>query len=120
MGLTTVPAAELSDADWERIAPLLPKGRRDTVRRSVNAIFWKARTGESWNALPSAIARPHSAASHFLAWSKNGTWARVSAALNGTAQCPLPADELLPPMRVEVELDPRLMLLPEKLSGTGW
>ncbi|MFI9261520.1 recombinase family protein [Streptomyces sioyaensis] len=118
-GLTTVPAAELSDADWERIAPLLPKGRRDTVRRSVNAIFWKARTGESWNALPSEIARPHSAASHFLAWSKNGTWARVSEALSGTAQCPLSADELLPPMRVEVELDPRLMLLPEKLSGTG-
>ncbi|MFB7631713.1 recombinase family protein [Streptomyces sp. NPDC056149] len=119
-GRATVPSADLSDADWERIAPLLPKGRQDTVRRSVNAIFWKARTGESWKALPSEIARPHSAASHFLAWSKDGTWAQVSEALSGTAQCPLPADELLPPMRVEVVLDPRLMLLPEELSRTGW
>ena len=118
-GLTTVPSADLSDADWERIAPLLPKRRRDTVRRSVNAIFWKARTGESWKALPAEIARPHSAASHFLTWSKDGTWARVSEALSETAQCPLPADELLPPMRVEVVLDPRLMLLPEELSRTG-
>ncbi|MGD3111454.1 transposase [Streptomyces sp. YGL11-2] len=119
VGVTTVPAADLSDAEWERIAPLLPKGRRDTVRRAVNGIFWKARTGESWNALPPEISRPHSASSYFLTWSKDGTWARVSEALSGADQCPLPADELLPPMRVQVVLDPRLMLLPEELSRTG-
>ncbi|MFJ9617194.1 recombinase family protein [Streptomyces noursei] len=117
--ITTVPAANLSDVEWEQIAPLLPKGRRDTVRRAVNGIFWKARTGESWNALPAEISRPHSASNYFLTWSEDGTWARVSEALSGAAQCPLPADELLPPMRVEVVLDPRLMLLPEELSRTG-
>ncbi|MGW3199897.1 hypothetical protein ACWDBD_36120 [Streptomyces sp. NPDC001118] len=32
-----IPAVSLSDDDWAKVAPLLPKGRMGTVRRSVEA-----------------------------------------------------------------------------------
>ncbi|MDX3249227.1 transposase, partial [Streptomyces sp. ME18-1-4] len=43
-----IPAVSLSDEQWAKVAPLLPEGRRGTVHRSVEAIFYKARTSKSW------------------------------------------------------------------------
>jgi transposase len=53
--------SDLTDDEWERIAPLLPKpgkkGRKPTVdmRAIVNAIRYMARSGGGWRMLPNNI-----------------------------------------------------------------
>ncbi|MFF0556186.1 recombinase family protein [Streptomyces sp. NPDC004266] len=96
-----VPAAPLTDEDWTKIAPLLPKGRRGTVRRSVGAIFHKARTGKSWLDAIKETGATVQASKHFNAWTFDDTWSRVNAALTHVEQVPLPAIRLLPPMVIE-------------------
>ncbi len=63
-----VPAAMLSDDDWAKIAPLLPTGRTGTVRRSVDALFHKVRTGKSWRDVIKETGATHRASKHFSAW----------------------------------------------------
>ncbi|AJF66732.1 transposase [Streptomyces vietnamensis] len=96
-----VPAAPLSDEEWARIAPLLPKGRRGTVRRSVDAIFCKARTGKSRPDVIKETGATVQASKHFDAWTRDDTWSCVNAALTDVEQVPLPEIRLLPSMVVE-------------------
>jgi len=54
--------SDLTDEEWERIAPLLPepakRGRKPTVdmREIVNAIRYMARSGGGWRMLPNTLA----------------------------------------------------------------
>ncbi|THA99016.1 recombinase [Streptomyces sp. LRa12] len=114
-----VPAASLSDGDWAKVAPLLPKGRMGTVRRSVDAIFYKARTGKPWPAVIKETGATIQASKHFNAWTSDDTWDRVNAALAHVARVPLPEPELLPPMIIEGRVDPSAMLHPEGRSRRG-
>ncbi|GAA2103549.1 recombinase family protein [Kitasatospora saccharophila] len=114
-----VPAADLSDEQWALVSPLLPAGRRDRVRSSVDAIFAKARTGVAWPLLREAYGSTSTASKHFNEWVAQGSWARVDAALAEAERVPLPAVELLPPMRIEGRVDPRVMLSAEERSRTG-
>ncbi|MEU6505338.1 transposase [Streptomyces sp. NPDC046942] len=114
-----VPAASLSDEDWSKVASLLLKGRMGTVRRSVDAIFYKARTGNSWPDVIKETGATRQASKHFNAWTSDGTWDRVNAALADVERIPLPDPELLPPMTIEGRVDPSAMLYPEGRSRTG-
>ncbi|EKX67936.1 hypothetical protein STRIP9103_05963 [Streptomyces ipomoeae 91-03] len=114
-----VPAAPLSDDDWARVAPLLPKGRMGTVRRSVDAIFYKARTGKSWPEVIEETGATRQASNHFNAWTSDDTWSRVNAALLDVDRVPLPEPELLPSMIIEGRVDPSAMLHAEERSRTG-
>ncbi|MEU1594414.1 recombinase family protein [Streptomyces sp. NPDC005708] len=114
-----VPAASLSDGDWAKIAPLLPKGRMGVVRRSVDAIFYKARTGKSWPDVIKETGATRQASKHFNAWSSGETWDRVNAALADVERVPLSEPELLPPIVIEGRVDPSAMLHPEERSRTG-
>ncbi|WP_225100475.1 recombinase family protein [Streptomyces sp. CoH27] len=114
-----VPATSLSDEDWAKVAPLLPKGRMGVVRRSVDAIFYKARTGKSWPDVVKETGATRMASKHFNAWTSDGTWDRVNAALADVERIPLPDPELLPPMIIEGRVDPSAMLYPEGRSRTG-
>ncbi|TQE24363.1 recombinase [Streptomyces ipomoeae] len=114
-----VPAAPLSDDDWARVAPLLPKGRMGTVRRSVDAIFCKARTGKSWPEVIEETGATRQASNHFNAWTSDDTWSRVNAALLDVDRVPLPEPELLPSMIIEGRVDPSAMLHAEERSRTG-
>jgi DNA invertase Pin-like site-specific DNA recombinase len=114
-----IPATELSDEEWAKIAPLLPKGRQGTVRRSVDAISYKARTGKSWPVVIKETGATIQASKHFNAWASDGTWSRVNAALADMEQVPLPELQLLPPMVIEGRVDPSAMLNPEERSRTG-
>jgi transposase len=54
---TMVRRAEITDAAWEQIEPLLPKnGRKGSrlvgYRTAVDGILWKLRTGALWRDLP--------------------------------------------------------------------
>ncbi|MEU1163778.1 recombinase family protein [Streptomyces sp. NPDC005921] len=112
----SIPAAGLSDEQWARIAPLLPKGRRGTVRRSVDAIFYKARTGKSWPEVIQDTGATIQASKHFNAWISDGAWTRVNAALSDVERVSLPELQLLPPMIIEGRVDPSAMLHPEGRS----
>ncbi|MEU5125399.1 recombinase family protein [Streptomyces mobaraensis] len=114
-----VPASDLTDEEWEAIAHLLPSGRGRTVRRSVNAILCKARTGVSWPSLRPEYGSMTAPSKFFGRWVSDGTWARVDAALSGAARVPLPVVDLYPPMRIEGRFDPRVMVSADTSSRTG-
>ncbi|MEW1777919.1 transposase [Streptomyces sp. NPDC086777] len=111
-----IPVAGLSDEEWARVAPPLPKGRRGTVRRSLDAIFYKARTGTSWPEVIKETGATIQASKHFNAWTSDDTWTRVNAALSDVQQAPLPEPQPLPPMIIEGRVDPSAMLHPEGRS----
>ena len=73
----------LSDADWERLAPLLPgrpgtRGRSgDDNRRFLHAVNWLARNGGPWRDLPPELGRWNTAWRRFDRWSRAGVWQRL-------------------------------------------
>ncbi|MEV0225862.1 recombinase family protein [Streptomyces sp. NPDC050704] len=114
-----IPAAALSDEDWAKVAPLLPRGRMGTVRRSVDAIFFKARTGKSWPNVIKETGATIQASKHFNAWASDDTWTRVNAVLSEVERVPLPELQLLPSMVIEGRVDPSVMLNVEERCRTG-
>ncbi len=80
---------DLSDAEWERIRPLLPgpcpRGRPLEVprREIVNAILYVLRAGCAWRLLPHDLPCWTLVYWYFWTWRRRGVWARVSAALRG-------------------------------------
>lgn len=79
----------LSDAQWARLAPLLPGKASDRGatakdnRLFVEAVLWVMRTGAPWRDLPGEFGRWHSAYMRFSRWSKTGVWDRVFTAVSG-------------------------------------
>ncbi|WP_106399251.1 recombinase family protein [Actinocorallia populi] len=111
-----VPATDLTDEQWTRVSHLLPTGRHDRVRRSVDAIFAKARTGASWPRLREEYGSPNTASKYFNKWVAQGIWDELDAALAEVARVPVPACDFLPPMRIEGLVDPRVILSAEERS----
>ncbi len=80
---------DLTNAQWARIEVLLPKngqgGRGGTWlphRRLINGIRYRARVGCPWRDLPRGRFGPwQTVYERFNKWSKDGTWARILAAL---------------------------------------
>ncbi len=74
---------ELSEAQWERIAPLLPGKAGDPGRSGrdnrlfVNGVLWVLRSGARWSDLPERYGRAKSVHKRFTRWSRAGVWARV-------------------------------------------
>ncbi len=73
----------LSEAQWARIAPLVPgkdgdPGRHGTDNRLfVEAVLWLCRTGAPWRDLPAEFGNWNSVFQRFRRWAKNGVWSRV-------------------------------------------
>jgi transposase len=80
---------ELTDAEWERLAPLLPPrkaGRqRQDDRRIVNAIVWKLATGAPWRDLPERYGPWQTVYTRFWRWTRAGVWDQIFAALQRQA-----------------------------------
>ena len=78
---------ELNQAQWERIAPLLPGKAGDPGRTGqdnrlfVNGVLWVLRSGAHWCDLPERYGRWKTAHKRFSRWSKAGVWDRVFADL---------------------------------------
>ena len=77
----------LTDAQWTRLAPLLP-GQAHTrgvtavdTRLFVEAVLWRLRCGVSWRDLPERFGAWSTVFARFARWKKNGVWARVLATL---------------------------------------
>ncbi len=80
---------ELSDAQWARIADLLPgkpgdPGRTGSDnRRFVNGVLWTLRSGARWQDLPERYGKYKTVHKRFTRWAKAGVWERIFAALTG-------------------------------------
>ena len=81
----------LTDAQWERLRPLLPpppagRGRpRADDRTVVEGILWRLATGAPWRGLPERFGPWATVYSRFRRWQRAGVWDRVLAALQAAA-----------------------------------
>jgi transposase len=82
---------DLSDAQWERLAPLLPPqkprvGRPALAhRRILNGILWVLATGAPWRDLPECYGSWHTVSSRFYRWRRAGIWHGLLLALQRQA-----------------------------------
>jgi transposase len=80
---------ELSDTQYARLAPLLPKldhngeaGRPWLPHRTViNGILWILHTGAPWRDLPERYGKWNSVYARFKRWRQDGTWTHIFATL---------------------------------------
>jgi transposase len=78
-----MPRGDFTDAQWERLEPLLPPqrpavGRPNKDHRTVlNGICWALRTGSPWRDLPKEYGSWKTVSSRFYRWIDAGIWEGV-------------------------------------------
>ncbi|MFJ8387807.1 IS5 family transposase [Streptomyces sp. NPDC094438] len=77
---------DLSNAEWFRLKPHLPKsgrrgGRWVSHRRIINGVLYRQRTGAPWRDLPARFGPSKIVYERHRRWSADGTWDRVFAAV---------------------------------------
>jgi transposase len=78
---------ELTQAQWERIASLLPGKASDPGRTGgdnrlfVNGCLWVLRSGAHWRDLPERYGKWKTLHKRFTRWAKAGVWDEVFASL---------------------------------------
>ena len=89
--LTVTGRADLSDAQWAVLEPLLPRGRRLgrppkwTKRQLIDGIRWRTRAGAPWRDVPPAYGHWLTVYGLFRRWQRDGTWAAILSALQARA-----------------------------------
>lgn len=79
--------SDLSDGEWEQIAPLIPSARtggrpRTTdMREAVNGLLYLLRTGCQWRYLPKDFPPRSTIYNIFRQWQRDGDWDRIHHAL---------------------------------------
>ena len=82
---------DLTDAQWERLKPLLPPEKPRTGRPNhdhrtiINGILWIDRTGAPWKDLPERYGPVGTVSSRFYRWRKAGIWQDILEALQARA-----------------------------------
>ncbi len=75
--------SDLSDAEWELLADLLPapKGfgppRTVDLREIVNGVFYVQRTGCQWEMMPHDLPPHETVYKYFRKWQRQGVWQRI-------------------------------------------
>jgi len=81
---------ELTDDQWQRIAPLLPetlnggprRGRPPIdIRRVVNSVMWVLHTRAPWSAMPDHYVSYQTAHRYYLRWKKSGVLTAIMLTL---------------------------------------
>jgi len=79
----------LSDEEWGRIEPYLPRGRRGAHRvddrRVISGIIHMLRTGARWRDCPAEYGPYTTVYNRFNRWSAQGVWEDVFYALSGSS-----------------------------------
>ena len=79
--------SDISDAQWALVSPLLPPqkpggvDRQVDLRQILNAIFYRTRTGCSWEMLPNDFPPKSTVYEYYRNWQKDGTWSRIHDAM---------------------------------------
>jgi putative transposase len=75
--------SDLTDAQWEELAPLIPKAkpggrpRQVDMREKLNAILYVLHSGCSWRMLPHDLPPWGTVWGYFRNWRKDDTWERI-------------------------------------------
>jgi transposase len=86
-GFMGIKRYEVSETQWQRIAPLLPGKASDPGRTAadnrlfVNGVLWVLRSGARWSDLPERYGKYKSVHKRFTRWARAGVWERVFASL---------------------------------------
>jgi transposase len=79
----------LSDVEWARLEPLLPRGRKGARRvddrRVVSGILHMLRSGARWRDCPSEYGPYTTIYNRFNRWSRQGIWLSMFEAVTGQA-----------------------------------
>jgi transposase len=81
----------LTEAQWERLRPLLPPQKPRTGRPAkdhrtvINGILWILRTGSPWRSLPERYGSWKTVSSRFYRWQRAGVWDRIFLTLQQKA-----------------------------------
>ena len=78
----------LSDEEWQRIEPLLPRGRRGARRvddrRVISGIVHMLRSGARWRDCPPEYGPYTTIYNRFNRWSRQGIWLDMFKAVTGS------------------------------------
>src|SRR5256714_9727583 len=78
----------LSDVEWQRIEPLLPRGRRGARRvddkRVISGIMHMLHSGARWRDCPEVYGPYTTIYNRFNRWSRQGIWTEIFYALTGS------------------------------------
>ena len=89
--LAVTGRADLTDAQWAVLEPLLPRGRKPgrpptwTKRQLINGIRWRVRAGAPWRDVPPAYGPWQTVYGLFRRWQRNGTWRKILTGLQARA-----------------------------------
>jgi putative transposase len=84
--------SDLTDAQWARLAPLLPppqpggRPRSVDLREVINGVLYRGREGCTWRALPHDLPPWGTVHAYFRRWRRDGTWQRVHDAVRRQAR----------------------------------
>ncbi|MFQ6326972.1 transposase [Nocardia sp. CWNU-33] len=73
--------ADLTDAQWTRLEPLLPRGKKAgrlpkwTKRQLIDGIRWRTRCGTPWRDAPDCYGHWQTVYGLFRRWQRVGVWA---------------------------------------------
>ena len=79
--------SDLSDAEWEKIKPLLPGAnklgspRTVDLREILNAIFYRVDNGCKWRAIPHDFPPHQTVYDYFRRWVRTGLWQQINQSL---------------------------------------
>lgn len=82
---------ELTDAQWDRLVPLLPPQRARTGRPAhdhrtiLNGILWILRSGAPWRDLPECYGSWTTVYGRFRRWREAGVWEQILRDLQAEA-----------------------------------
>ncbi|WP_144113586.1 transposase [Paraburkholderia sp. BCC1886] len=102
------PYRDITDEEWQRVAPLLPelrprselRGRPLANTRSVlNGVLWVMYSGATWSAMPRKYPSYQTCHRRFKAWHESGVLKRVMQQLFGAA-----SDELCSLMEARMRI----------------
>ena len=83
--------ADLTDAQWTVLEPLLPVGKRPgrppqwTRRQLIDGIRWRVRVGAPWRDVPAAYGSWQAVYGLFRRWQRAGVWTQIVTALQARA-----------------------------------
>lgn len=79
--------SDLTDAQWEHVAPLVPpakpggRHRSVDIRAVVNGVFYRVKTGCQWRQLPHEYPPWGTVAGYYRQWRRAGVWQAMHDAL---------------------------------------
>ena len=89
--LAVTGRADLGDAQWAVLEPLLPRGRKPgrppkwTKRQLIDGIRWRVRAGAPWRDVPPAYGPWQTVYGLFRRWQRDGTWREILTSLQARA-----------------------------------